>query len=215
VSALDKVLKLAGPPAPPEDPAGLLVLTAQQALDGVLAYLAGSDDDEDSGGDSDHSSHSTFKALVKRGMDKKKAGGMCAKADNRVKASRLAARARSALGELAVPEGVALSATELEAAPSVADDRAAAAVLTELSQGLGLPAAAGPGLEAIADVVALAKPVGDGNIIMNHGPFTGTHQHTHFQSSTHAHPHQHFGDNTHEGGPQHRPGSKPGGRPGW
>jgi hypothetical protein len=64
--------------------------------------------------------------------------------------------------------------------------------------------------KAAASMVALAaKAAGDGGIPMNHGPFTGTHTHTHFQSGAHAHPHQHMGDSTHDGGPLHRPGSKP------
>jgi hypothetical protein len=56
---------------------------------------------------------------------------------------------------------------------------------------------------------------GGGGIIMNHGPFRGTHAHGHFKSDVHEHPHQHFDDNRHDGGPQHRPGSQPGGRAGW
>lgn len=70
--------------------------------------------------------------------------------------------------------------------------------------------AGGSGLDEAAEAFALAaKPVGDGGIPMNHGPFNGTHVHTHFQSAAHAHPHQHAGDNNHNGGPLHRPGSQP------
>jgi hypothetical protein len=68
--------------------------------------------------------------------------------------------------------------------------------------------------KAAATMVSLAaKAAGDGGIPMNHGPFTGTHTHTHFQSGAHAHPHQHMGDSNHDGGPLHRPGSKP--QRGW
>jgi hypothetical protein len=66
------------------------------------------------------------------------------------------------------------------------------------------------GEKAAASMVALAaKMAGDGGIPMNHGPFTGTHTHTHFQSAAHSHPHQHVNDSSHDGGPLHRPGSKP------
>lgn len=75
---------------------------------------------------------------------------------------------------------------------------------------------AGSGLEEAAEALALAaKAMGGGGIIMNHGPFRGTHAHGHFKSDVHEHPHQHFDDNRHDGGPQHRPGSQPGGRAGW
>ena len=51
--------------------------------------------------------------------------------------------------------------------------------------------------------------IGDGGVAMHHGPFSGTHSHSHFQSASHDHPHQHFNDNRHDGGPAHRPGSQP------
>lgn len=70
--------------------------------------------------------------------------------------------------------------------------------------------AGGSGLDEAAEAWALAaKPVGDGGIPMNHGPYNGTHEHTHFQSAAHGHPHQHANDNNHNGGPLHRPGSQP------
>jgi hypothetical protein len=70
------------------------------------------------------------------------------------------------------------------------------------------------GEKAAASMLALAaKAMGDGGIPMNHGPFTGTHTHSHFQSTAHAHPHQHVNDSSHDGGPLHRPGSKP--QRGW
>jgi hypothetical protein len=276
-SALDKVLKLAGG-APEEDPAGLLVLAARTAVGEVLAYLAGSEDDGKPG-DDDHSSHATYKALVKRGMDEKKAASMCAKADNRVKATRLAAAALSALSGLEAPEepadraaarqyllaasrpgedGMLAVSALLSLSVLTAEDRRkpgahtigdsedypipdkahlyaavarykegklaghsreqVAAHIRHHARRLGeeVDLASGSGLDEAADLIMLAaKAAGDGGIIMNHAPFTGTHSHTHFQSQAHAHPHQHFGDNNHEGGPQHRPGSKPGGRPGW
>lgn len=341
MSALEKVLRLAGSdPATQlvEDPAGDLVLAARTALAELRVCLASSDDDEDGEGDNDHSSHGTFKALVKRGMDKGKAASMCAKADKRVKAARLAEAAEIALAGLAVPEhdwvevtattpGLQLSGpayadpghrgrqrylvdtephTRLSAAyvalagpgytqaqldqvqgkvraaahtygieltvdeeaiavdtllglsvlstaerkkPSahtigdsedypIPDKAHLTAAIARYKQGkyaghkpaeiaahirsrakaLGVQVdlAAGSGLNEAADLVALAKkPMGDGGVIMNHGPFNGTHTHSHFQSQVHDHPHQHFGDNHHDGGPAHRPGSKPGGRAGY
>lgn len=73
------------------------------------------------------------------------------------------------------------------------------------------------GEKIAATMLELARQdAGDGGVAMNHGPFTGTHVHSHWVSQTHAHPHQHAGDNRHDGGPLHRPGSKPGGRSeGW
>jgi len=342
MSALDKVLALAGQPATPapaDDPAGDLVLAARSALEELVALGADGDGDQDDDG---HEGHSTYKALVKKGMDKGRASSMCAKADKRVKATRLAETALLVLSELAdpgrdwveatagEPSAVMLTSgsteyadpgyrgrprfrigTPAEARLSLAycqqdsrmegytpeqaaqvrrrveqaargygialaasEERIAAGTLLELSvltaeerrkpsaHTLGdsddypipdeghLKAAvarykegklaghsksevaahirsraralgktvdlAGPlSLEEAAELVVLAKQVGDGGIIMNHGPFTGTHAHGHFQSGVHSHPHQHFGDNHHDGGPQHRPGSRPGGRPGW
>lgn len=227
--AVEKLVELAGPRPPEIDQAGLMVLSARLALAEVRAYLADSEDDDgdDDKGGSDHSSHGTFKALTKRGMDPKRAAAMCAKADKRVKAAHQVDAALVALGGLEAPEHPAAIAAAREFGLSVVspqaadDDELAAAALLELSvltaeerrQAQG--AAGGSGLEAAADVFALAKPVGDGGIIMNHGPFTGEHEHGHFQSQVHGHPHKHFGDNSHEGGPAHRPGSKPGGRAGW
>jgi hypothetical protein len=347
VSAVDKLLELAGPGriTPAEDPAGEMVLAARTALREVRAYLASGDDDEDDGkgGSDDHSSHSTFKALKKRGMDDAKAKSLCAKADNRVKAARLAQAADIALSSLATPQhnwveataetpdlaalacgtrdyadpgyrgrqrfrtdtepNVRLSLsyawqaahaagyTEVQLAQVRArveaaarqhgivleadEERIAGGVLLGLSVlstaerkkpgahtigdsedypipdrahltaaiarykqgklaghskqevaahirssarrlGVTVDLTTGCGLEEAAELVALAKkPMGDGGVVMNHGPFNGTHSHSHFQSNAHDHPHQHFGDNHHDGGPAHRPGSKPGGRAGW
>lgn len=343
-SAVDKLLELAGPRTTlVEDPAGEMVLAARTALREVRAYLAGGDDDEDDKGSDDHSSHPTFKALKKRGMDDAKAKSMCAKADNRVKAARLAEAADIVLSSLATPrhnwvEATAAGPDALRLAAGAGDwadpgytgkcrfridtepnirlsmsyvhqdahtagytedqlatvqrtvaaaarqhgivmeadeERIAAGVLLGLSvltaedrrkpgahtigdsedypipdkahltaalaryrqgkyaghkpaeiaahiraraKALGVIVdLAGSALEAAADLVALAKkpPAGGGGIIMNHGPFNGTHTHGHFQSSVHDHPHQHFDDNHHEGGPAHRPGSKPGGQAGY
>jgi hypothetical protein len=292
VSAVEKLLELAGQSRTTlvEDPAGEMVLAARTALREVRAYLAdSSDDDEDDGkGGDDHSSHGTYKALVKRGMDAKKAASMCAKADNRVKAAMLAEAADVALSSLATPQHDWVEATaagpdalklaagqddwadpgyagkrrfRIDTEPNIrlalsyvhqdahmagytqdqraaiqgrviaaaarhsivleADgERIAAGVLAGLSgvtaaerEQLGL---SGPELEQAADLVALAKKAVDGGgIVMNHAPFTGPHSHGHFKSDVHDHPHQHFGDNHHDGGPAHRPGSKPGGRAGW
>lgn len=263
MSALDRVLELAGQKAGTtlvEDPAGDLVLAARTAIAELRVCLAGSDDDgDDDEGGSDHSSHSTFKALKKRGMDDGKASSLCAKADKKVKAARLAEAAEIALAGLAVPEHDWVEATAGSAdlrltGPAYGDPghRGKQRYLVDTEPHARLSAAyvalAGPGyteaqLEqvqgkvraaarsfgvaltvddaavALAEAEALVelakKAVGDGGVVMNHGPFNGTHSHSHFQSNVHDHPHQHFGDNHHDGGPAHRPGSKPGGRAGW
>jgi hypothetical protein len=102
------------------------------------------------------------------------------------------------------------------------DVAAAKALIRKRARELGVDVKSLPGFggsdedneKAAASMVALAaKAAGDGGIPMNHGPFTGTHTHTHFQSGAHAHPHQHMGDSNHDGGPLHRPGSKP--QRGW
>jgi hypothetical protein len=75
----------------------------------------------------------------------------------------------------------------------------------------GFGQSAGDGEKAAASMLELAAKAaaGDGGVPMSHGPFTGTHSHSHFQSSAHNHPHQHVNDSSHDGGPLHRPGSKP------
>ena len=100
---------------------------------------------------------------------------------------------------------------------------AAKALIRKRARELGVDVSTLPGFgkdsdedgeKAAASMLALAaKAAGDGGIAMNHGLFTGTHTHGHFQSSAHAHPHQHVNDNNHDGGPLHRPGSKP--QRGW
>jgi hypothetical protein len=93
--------------------------------------------------------------------------------------------------------------------PQVGEQPAAAEVRSALFALTGDPGTIGS-LDEAAEAWALAaKPVGDGGIPMNHGPYNGTHAHTHFQSAAHGHPHQHAGDNNHNGGPLHRPGSQP------
>jgi|GEM_PF-1769894 len=67
----------------------------------------------------------------------------------------------------------------------------------------------GDGEKAAASMLALAARMSDGGVPMSHGPFTGTHTHSHFQSGAHDHPHQHVNDSSHDGGPLHRPGSQP------
>jgi hypothetical protein len=260
VSAVDKLLELAGPSRTTlvEDPAGDLVLAARTAVTELRVLLA-SDDDEDDKGSDDHSSHGTYKALKKRGMDDAKAKSLCAKSDKKVKAAQLAEAAEVALSALAAPEhdwveATAASADALRlscAGAAYADpgyqgkQRYRIASETDARLSLAYSAVARPGYtpvqaeriqararqaavqhgialsvdadKIVADeLVALAKkPVGDGGVIMNHGPFNGTHSHSHFQSQVHDHEHQHFGDNHHDGGPAHRPGSKPGGKAGW
>lgn len=101
MSALDKVLKLSNPgAASKEDPVGDLVLELSSALDGLRLYLASSDSDDDgdddsggkddTDGDSGHSSHGTYKALIKKGVKPAMAAKMCARSDKKVAASGLA-----------------------------------------------------------------------------------------------------------------------------
>jgi hypothetical protein len=64
----------------------------------------------------------------------------------------------------------------------------------------------GTGLDEAADlVVGLARAAGHAaaEIAMHHGPFTGSHSHSHFKSDAHDHPHSHYGDNSHDAGPTH------------
>lgn len=103
--------------------------------------------------------------------------------------------------------------------------RAAQSLIKRMAGKFGVDVSSLPGFGSRSDdgekvaatMLELAKrDAGDGGVAMNHGPFTGTHTHSHWVSQTHAHPHQHAGDNRHDGGPLHRPGSKPGGRSeGW
>lgn len=127
MSALDKVLSLAGQQAqrhdPAEDPAGELVLAAMGCLEDLRILLAADDsddtgspvEDEDDeepkgkskgkGGGGAHGSHSTYKKLVAKGMNPKMAASMCAKADNKVSASMLVEGAIAALSGLDSAEG--------------------------------------------------------------------------------------------------------------
>jgi hypothetical protein len=216
VSAVEKLLALTGhgPEAP--DPDTELLRAAQRNARELeaLVSLAWDDDDDKDGGGGDHSGHSTYKALIKKKMDPKRAASMCARSDKNVKASRLA---RSLVLMLSGEPGqdlvLTLTAGEHErraaAQHEVTQAEEAAALAAQLPGMTVSPA----GLEEVAELAA--KAMGDGGIIMNHGPFTGEHAHGHFQSNVHSHPHKHFGDNRHDGGPQHRPGSQPGGRAGW
>lgn len=115
MSALDKVLALSRPAEPAgEDPAADLVLALSTALDGLRLYLAKSDPDDDgdddSGGkgdsdsDSGHSSHGTYKALIKKGVKPAMAAKMCARSDKKVAASALAESACVILAGLTEPE---------------------------------------------------------------------------------------------------------------
>lgn len=279
--AVEKLLELAGAAPAAPDPDIELLRAAQADIRELAVLLASGDDDgdDDDDGQDGHSGHGTYKALVKRGMPAKRAAAMCARADKRVKASRLAASLEAMLGGTPGRDiGLVTLTAERPREPRQLDEEkiAAGVLMAELSV---LTAAErkkpsahtmrGPGddypipdkvhlasavarykqgkfaghkpeevaahirarakalgetvdlagdltLEEAAGALALARgAMGDGGVIMTHGPFTGTHSHSHFQGSVHQHPHQHFGDNSHEGGPQHRPGSKPGGRAGW
>lgn len=115
MSALDKVLALSRPAEPAgEDPAADLVLALSTALSELRVYLAKSDPDDDgdddSGGkgdsdsDSGHSSHGTYKALIKKGVKPAMAAKMCARSDKKVAASALAESACIILAGLTEPE---------------------------------------------------------------------------------------------------------------
>jgi hypothetical protein len=217
VSAVDKLLALTGNgPEVPDPDTELLRAAQQQAreLEALVCLAWDDDDDGKGGGGGDHSGHSTYKALIAKKVDPKRAATMCARSDKNVKASQLA---RSLVLMLSGEPGrdLVLTLTAGEHArravplPPATGDEEAAALAAQLP-GVMISAA---GLEEVAELAA--KAMGDGGIIMNHGPFTGEHAHGHFQSNVHTHPHKHFGDNRHDGGPQHRPGSQPGGRAGW
>jgi hypothetical protein len=141
-------------------------------------------------------------------------------------ASETAAGRRQAADEdEALPDGSypiksprQLHSAAVLAASHHGDWKAAQALIRRMAPKFGVKVSSLPGFgqsdedgeKAAASMIALAaKAMGDGGIPMNHAPFTGTHVHTHFQSSAHSHPHQHVGDNNHDGGPLHRPGSKP------
>jgi hypothetical protein len=214
-----------------------LLLASSDDDEGDDSKSKGSDDDEGDGGD--HASHATYKAMVKRNIPPKRAAAMCAKSDKNVKASQLA---QSLAVMLAGRPGVDISLVTptpaSEAVSALAGDARhlhSAAVLAAAGRGdvpaalirtrardLGVDVKSLPGFggsdedneKAAASMVALAaKAAGDGGVPMNHGAFTGTHTHSHFQSAAHNHPHQHVNDSTHDGGPLHRPGSKP--QRGW
>jgi hypothetical protein len=231
--SLDKVLALAGAAPAPPDPDAVLLLAAQAAASRLAVLLAKDDDEDDDGGkggDSegggDHSGHATYKALVKRDVPPKRAAAMCAKSDRKVAASQLAeslavilsGRAGLDVGLVTLTPGTPGLKHLHSAAVLAAGDGKAQREVRARARELGVNPGTLPGFglsdeggEQAADtMIALAaKAAGDGGIPMNHGSFTGTHTHTHFQSGAHAHPHQHAGDSHHDGGPLHRPGSKP------
>jgi hypothetical protein len=231
--SLEKVLQLSGA-FPEPDPDADLLLSAQLAAQELSVLLASDDDSDDKGGDGgSHASHPTYKALVKKNVDPKRAAAMCARSDKNVKAARLA---ESLAVILSGRPGLDIGLVTLT--PEAADAKRlhSAAVLAVLGRGdrptlrqvrarareLGVEVGALPGFglseadgEKAADTMLelASKMMGDGGVAMNHGVFTGTHTHSHFQSAAHAHPHQHVNDNTHDGGPLHRPGSAP--KRGW
>jgi hypothetical protein len=95
---------------------------------------------------------------------------------------------------------------------------AAKALIRKRARELGVDVTSLPGFgqsdddgeKAAASMLELAaKAAGDGGVPMSHAAFTGVHTHSHFQSAAHNHPHQHVNDSSHDGGPLHRPGSKP------
>jgi hypothetical protein len=216
----------------------LLASSADDESDDKPGDSKKGDSDDDEGG-GDHASHATYKAMVKRDIPPKRAAAMCAKSDKNVKASQLAQSIGVMLsGQPGKDIALVTLTPASEAAAVPAGDKRhlhSAAVLAAAGRGdvaealirrrageLGVDVRSLPGFggtdedneKAAATMVSLAaKAAGDGGIPMNHGPFTGTHTHSHFQSGAHAHPHQHMGDSSHDGGPLHRPGSKP--QRGW
>jgi hypothetical protein len=192
VSALNKVLRLSGNQAAPaeEDPAAEQVLALASALDELRLYFAssGSDDDGDddsSGGDDgdedDQGGGHSDHATYK---------ALCKKGVKPAMAAKMCAKADKKVKASVLAES-------------------ACVILAGLVGGdVPVPE---PEPTYLGRVVALAaKAMDDGGVPMHHGPFDGTHAHSHRVTAAHAHPHQHFGDNNHEGGPQHRQGSKPG-----
>jgi hypothetical protein len=129
--SLEKVLSLAhaGDGSPMTgDPAAELVAVALSGLAELSVYLASPDNDDDdskgkkggkggdddSKGSGDHSGHPTFKRLKGKGMNDKMAAAMCAKADNRVKASELCDSIVVALSGLDAAGGDWVEATSFD-----------------------------------------------------------------------------------------------------
>jgi hypothetical protein len=278
MTAVEKLARLAAPAEADstEDMAGVLVRAAQDDLAELLLLLADDEEEEDEEDDEGggHASHGTYKALIRKDVDPKRASRMCAQADKRVKAAALAEVAHIALSAIASASVDWVEATAVDtwtvaalagktseggpkkpygdvayADPGYQSDgkkrypldteehcRAALSYINQeknaakyspgqvASIRAKIKAAArkhgiqvsgdGDGEKAAATMLALAAKMNDGGIPMNHGPFTGTHAHSHFLSNAHGHPHQHVGDNNHDGGPLHRPGSQPK-RPSW
>jgi hypothetical protein len=279
MTAVEKLATLAAPAEADstEDMAGVLVLAAQDSLAELRLLLADDNQDDEDEGDGEggsHASHGTYKALIRKKVDPKRAATMCAQADKRVKAAALAEAAHIALSaiEASAVDWVEATAADTWTVAALAGKTAEGgpkkpygnvqyadpgyqsdgkkrypldteehcrAALSYIEQEKNaakyspaqvasikakIKAAArkhgiqvsgdSDGEKAAATMLALASKLSDGGIPMNHGPFTGTHVHSHFLSNAHAHPHQHVGDNTHDGGPLHRPGSQPR-RPNW
>jgi hypothetical protein len=98
MSALEKLLDLTGAQPPLTGLDEELLLAAQVAARELTQLLSladdEDDDDGDKGGDDDsggHADHPTYKALVKKNVDPKRAAAMCARSDKKVRASQLAA----------------------------------------------------------------------------------------------------------------------------
>ena len=100
--SLEKILALTGSAdADAPDLDAELLLAAQVASRELVLLLSDPDDDGDDdssakgdtdhdGGGGEHTSHATYKAMVKRNIPPKRAAAMCAKSDKNVKASQLA-----------------------------------------------------------------------------------------------------------------------------
>jgi hypothetical protein len=117
-------------------------------------------------------------------------------------------------GSYPMPDAKHVHSAAVLAASKHGDWKAAKSLIRKMAKIHGVELSSLPGFggeKVSATMVALAaKAVDDGGVPMHHGPFNGTHAHSHHLTAAHAHPHQHFNDNHHDGGPQHRQGSKPG-----
>jgi hypothetical protein len=117
-------------------------------------------------------------------------------------------------GSFPIPDKKHLHSAAVLAASGHGNVSAARALIRKRAKDLGVELSSLPGFggeKVSATMLALAaKAMDDGGVPMHHGPFNGTHAHSHHLTAAHAHPHQHFNDNHHDGGPQHRQGSKPG-----